>query len=82
MFDPVAVIAALKQEVAAESAVIKNAIVLIGQFDAKVKALETDNAALQAQIAAVPDVTTGVQTDTKSLSDTIAQFSASGQLSA
>ena len=37
--DAVAIIAALKQENAAESAIIKNALVLIGQFDVKVQTL-------------------------------------------
>ncbi len=79
--DPVAIIAALKQVVAEQSAIIKNAIVLLDQFDAKVLALEAKIANLEAQLAAIPDVTTTVQTDTKSLSDGIAKYSASGQLS-
>jgi hypothetical protein len=79
--DPVAVITALKQEVAAQSEIIKNALVLIQQFGARVASDKALIAGLEAQIAAVPDVTTTVQTDTKSLSDAIAAFSASGQLS-
>jgi len=79
--DPAAVIAALKQVDAEQSAIIKNALVLLDQFAAKVVALEAKIANLEAQIAAVPDITTSIQTDTKSLSDGIAKYSASGQLS-
>jgi len=79
--DATAIIAALIQEKAAESAIIKNAIVLIGQLAVKVETLEARIKDLEAQIAAVPDVTTTIQSDTKSMQDVIAQFSASGQLS-
>ena len=79
--DPAQVITALKIEIAAQSAAIKAALVLIGQMAAKIQSLEAEVAAYAAQIEAAASLTTGVQADSKSLTDAIAQFSASGQLS-
>ncbi len=79
--DPAVIIAALKQEITAQSAIIKAALILFEQFGARVAADKAQIANLEAQLAAIPEVTTAVQADTKSLSDAIAAFSASGQLS-
>jgi hypothetical protein len=79
--DPSVVIAALEQEVVAQSAAIKSALVLIVQMVGKIQALEAQIAADQAALATAVTLTTSVQTDNKSLADEIAKYSASGQLS-
>ena len=77
--DPVAVIAALKQEVDVETAAVKASLVLIEQLVAEIVDLKAKLAASEAQLQAVSDATTAITANSQSLDAEVAKYSASGQ---